>query len=211
MEKKSRSEEFYKDLDEVRSHQSCCTCQTMAIFFMFLLALILGTIFFLIWQYNKEKANLKNIPQKIAGEILSSKFNIVNNSPDGSLSQISLPISNDELTKIVASGFSFDNFMIKDLQAQINPKEIIFAGRLTKPFSYKMVITALPKIVDRKIQMDVTSVRTGSINWPGFLAKQLSSNISNFLNQKIWILYQTFNPEEITLQENQMIIKGELK
>lgn len=201
------NDKFYKELDEHRAHASCCTCQTMVIFFVFVLLIALTIVFYLFWRFNKEKENFSKLPQKISSEILANKFNLSTSD----LSQVEIPVSDDDLTKILSTGFSFDNFMLKDIQTFINEKEIIIFGELLSPIKSKLVISAEPKVKDGKIEMEVKSVKSGGVNWPGFLAKTLSGNISGFLNQKIWLIYKTVNVESVVLEEGQMIIKGKIK
>ena len=201
------NEKFYQELDEHRAHASCCTCQTIVILFSLILVVALLIVFYLFWRFNQEKANIAKLPQKISSEILSNKFNI--NTTD--LSQVEIPISDSDLTKILSSGFNLDNFLLQDIQAMINEKEIILFGQLLSPIKSKVVISAVPKVQDGKIRMEVKELKTGSLNWPEFLAKGLSNNISGFLNQKIWLIYQTINVDAVTLGDGKMVIKGKIK
>jgi len=204
---KENSEKFYKELDEHRAHASCCTCQTLVIFFSLILIVLIFLTVYLFWRFNQEKSKIVQLPQKITNEILSKQFKI----STGEMGSVEIPVDDNSLSKLLNSGFSFDNFTIKDIQTIINPNEVIIIGKLLSPINTKLVISVVPQVKDGKIDLSVKSVRSGSLTWPDFLAKTLTNNLKNFFNQKFWLINQTINLETIELQDGKMILKGKVK
>ena len=99
-------EKFYEDLDKRNSRQSCCTCQTLVIFFIILFLILAGLAIFIYYKVTHGQSINMNETQIISSSQLTDKFK--NISPDVN-HQIQITITSQELTTLLAEGLSAGN------------------------------------------------------------------------------------------------------
>jgi len=203
-----KDEDFYRELDKKNLHQSCCTCQTLAIFFVGLLLILSGTIFFLYWQISHGGGFSLNVSRIATTKDFQNK--LTNASPDAS-GTYQLILSSDELNTVLGDGFSVSNFILKDTVASINPTELLIYGTLIKPLNSKIVMSTQPKAENEKLVIVVSKMTAGSVNLPTFLNKQVATNINDLLDKKMASFYEKATVTTVSLEQNQMIIMGQAK
>lgn len=198
---------FYKEVDEKRSHNSCCTCQTMLIFFVIIFIITIFGVYYFYKQITN--SNIKfNLPDITASfDEVKNKFSKM----DFSGKDISLPVSEEELSVLIKDGFNLESLSLKDLQTTINPESIIIYGDLIKPINSKIAMETIPEIIDNRIYFRVDSIKAGKLNLPKFIADRYAESLSENLAQKISVIYNNFTVEEVILQDKKMLIKGKKK
>ncbi len=204
---KDDEEKFYQELDEKKAHGSCCTCQTLAILFTVIFFLGLGGVFYLYFQIT-HGGFTESFNAFLPTTDFASK--IKNIQPDTS-GEFQIVLTSNDLSNLLNDGFSTQNFILKDIHTSINSSNILIYGTLVKPLSSKVVITAIPVVADGKINLEIKKISAGNLNLPSFIASNLSSSISNLLNQKTALLYKNHQVTKIQLGENQTTIIGRKK
>lgn len=129
----SDDEQFYQELDEKRSHGSCCTCQTFIILFLVVLFLTLGGISYLYFEI--KKGGLFTNSAKFSSKNIQSQLDNVQVDKNN---QFKLVLSPDDLNSFFSQGISTQGFIIKDTRVSIDPNEILIYGNLIKPMSAKL-------------------------------------------------------------------------
>lgn len=198
---------FYAEMDQQKFHQSCCTCQTMMILFSIILIILAGGIFYLYWQITREKVFSFHLPT-ISLQNFSQKINNLKADDAGNL-QIAL--TDEDMTALLSEGLSFQLLLLKDIQVQILPNQMLIYGTLVKPLKSKVVIGTIPKPKNGQIDFEITSVSAGNFNFPKFLENQIGKSLTSLVNAKLSPVYQKFSVEEINLENNKLIIKGKAK
>lgn len=206
--KKNPDDEFYSELDEKTQRKSCCTCQTMLIFFAVLL-IIFGLLAF--WGVKKIKQiNLSYravVPSESARQSFIEKLNATSqNSPT-----ITLTITAEELTTLASTGLSGTNFILKDIQFIISPKQMEIFGTLTKPLGSNLKITTFPQVENAKVKMKIQSIDAGKLRLPGILYTEVEKVLNSFMDANLASFYEKYEVEEVFLEEDQMVIRGKLK
>lgn len=204
---KSEDKNFYQELDKETLKKSCCNCQTMAIFFI-VLAIIVGFVtYYLVRQIRTINVTVRKInPSSLSKNNLLQKLNIDKNSPT-----FTITITSEELTSLVSGGISATGFSISDVQVLINPENIEIFGKLTKPFSADIKITALAEVQDGKLRFKVTNTSAGKLTLPGLINSQIESAFNNLIDQNFANLYQNYQIEQVSLESDRMNISGKIK
>jgi len=130
--------------------------------------------------------------------------------PEGSPEEITVVVSDEELSALLNDGISFDNIVFKDIRSEISLKDITIFGSL-KPFDIDTQMVVLPAIQDGKIIFAVKDIKTKSFLMPDFVVKKLDQNLNGFLNAKLSLFYDKMTIDEIRLGNGQMILKGRAK
>lgn len=203
-----KDEDFYKELDKKSLHQSCCTCQTLAIFFVGLLLILSGTIFFLYWQISHGGGLRFNVAQMTTAKDFQKKLTDTKPAKSG---EYRLVLSSDELNTVINEGLSVSDFILKDMTLSINPNEILIYGNLIKPLNSKIVMTAVPKAENGKLVLEVTKISAGNVNLPAFFNKKATTSLNDMLNKKMISFYEKATVSSVNLEQNQIILIGKNK
>lgn len=202
-----QEDKFYKEMDEKNSRSSCCTCQTMAIFFTLVFLISAGGIFYIYYQVTKQR-DFPKVPTAVSTS--SIIFKLSNIKPDNN-GQISMTISEAELTALISSGFSSDKFILKETQATIDKNGIYVLGTLTKPINSKVRIKLVPEVQKGVIKFKTESITAGNFTLPGILSKNIGDSFAGLLENKITPIYQYVNVTNINLGSTKFIITGTTK
>lgn len=205
-EDESAEKAFYSELDKKNIKRSCCTCQTMVIFFAVLLILLIILTVYLYREIKKVNVSVRSVfPTEATKENFNKKL------ADISSPTFSITITADELTNITSAGLKNLTFEIQNVQFEINEKNVITYGKLSKPLKSDIQIESRPKIAAGKIFFQVERVTAGKLVLPGFLNSEIQKAINNLMDENFQGLYQNYQVENISLENNQMIISGKLK
>lgn len=204
---KNQEDEFYSELDQKALHRSCCTFQTLFIFFAIL---IIVAIISTIYVYKKIKAY--NLPSKIVAISFQDKNSFEQKLKlSGGEENFELTISQEELTSVISDGISTGNFILKNPQVIINPSGIDVYGTLTKPLSSEIKIATAEKIENNKLKLEVTKITAGTLTLPKFVNNGVSESLNKVLDEKFQVLYDKYKIESVELLDSKMIIKGKKK
>lgn len=196
-------DEFYGELDQKKSHQSCCTCQTLILLFIVLLILLSGVIFFFYYRITRGGILQRGSYGQASISDLTEKLE--NISKDNNLNLI---ITSEELNTMLMGGLSVKDLAIKDINLSINTQEILIYGSLIKPLKSKVLISCIPVAENGKIVIRVTKMTAGSVTLPKIFYGRISSNLTALMDQKFEPVYRTFLINQVNLEPNQMVIKG---
>lgn len=201
------ADKFYDELDKTKVHQSCCTCQTLAILFLTILIILAGGLFYIYYQITREKVFSFKLPT-----VTLQDFNkkLTDLKPDQS-GQIQITLTDRDMSALLSEGLSLQSFLLKEIQVQIMPTEILIYGRLVKPLTSKVVISTIPKVQDGKINFEVTGITAGNLNFPKFLNNQIGESLTDLVNAKLAPVYTKFEVQEINLEENKLILTGKAR
>jgi len=205
-EDESAEKAFYSELDKKNIKRSCCTCQTMVIFFAILLILLIILTVYLYREIKKVNLSIRSVyPTETTKENFNKKLTDIG-SPT-----FSVVVTADELTNIASSGLKNLTFEIQNIQFEITEKNVITYGRLTKPLKSDIQIESLPKIAAGKIFFQAKQVTAGKLVLPRFLNSEIEKAINNLMDENFQGLYKNYQVENVSLENNQMIISGKLK
>lgn len=199
------SGKFYDELDSHRVHKSCCSLNSMIFLAVIIFVLLASGFYFVYSKIKNQSIGLSKITNNFSWDNFQKKFDNLVPTGDG---RYSLVLGEDDLSGLFYGGLSAESFLLKDIQAIIDPTKVLIYGNLTKPLNSKVIITALPKVIDGKVQFEVNNTLAGSLNLPAFLNSQIATTLSDNLNDKISLIYQKITVEEIQLKESKMIITG---
>lgn len=203
-----KEEDFYRELDKKSLHQSCCTCQTLAVFFVGLLLVFSGTVFFLYWQITRGGGLKFNVSQTVTIKDLENK--LTNVKPDAS-GQYQLVLSSDELNAALTEGLSVSDFILKDMVSSFSPNEILIYGNLIKPLNSKIVMTVLPEAKNGKLILTVTKITAGNINLIPVFNKQASESLNSLMDKKLASFYQVAAVSSVDMVSNELILIGKTR
>jgi uncharacterized protein YpmS len=208
---KSNSKEddkFYEELDQDKTHGSCCTCYTLSLLFVFILLTLAVGSFYLYRQISSEKIFPLNVNLRTSLQDLTNRFNSLKLD---AFNLATVELSEQDLNAIMSGGFSFQNFILKDVQTSIMQDEIILYGSLIKPLSSKVVIGMKPRVENGKIVFEVQSVQAGKLKIPKFMNLQIENNLNNSMDAKLGIVYEKLLIEDVRVEDRKIIMKGRLK
>lgn len=200
-------DKFYKELDATRVHKSCCTCGTLFLFFAFLLIICAAGIFYLFWHFSHEQFFPIKMP---ASKMLSGLIDKTSLFKFGTQGEMTIPVTDEEMSALLNDGISFDNFVFKNIKAHTTPSEINISGTL-KPFNIETQMKVATAVENSKIKFSVKEIQTKNIHLPDFLVQKFDQSLNDFLNAKLSIIYAKINVKELTLDNSVMYIKGEAK
>lgn len=204
---KNQEDEFYAELDKKTLGRSCCTSQTMIIFF---LVLLIGAIFGTIYCFNQIKK--VNFPSKILTSTFKDKNDFYSKLKfKPSQENFEITVTSEELTAITAEGISGKNFIIKNIQVIIGKDGVDIFGTLTKPLSSQIKITTIPKVENGKIKFEIQKFTAGKLTLPKFINNEVAGALNKAMDQNFQELYQNYEVREIFLFDGKMIIDGKLK
>jgi len=204
----SENEHFYRELDEKKSHGSCCTCQTFAIFFIVLFLVLGGITFFLYWEITHGGILAGGPSSNLTAKTTQDK---ITNLKPNTFGEFSLVLSSEDMTNLLSEGFSKEKLVMKDIYVSINPNDIIVYSTLTQPISSKMAIEVVPKVENGKVNFQVQKISAGKLSVPLFLIPSISKSLSNLVSSKLDGIYTNFEVTKINLTENKMEIDGKIK
>jgi len=198
---------FYDELDEKTSRNSCCTCQTLLIFFICLLFISTGVIFYLYWQIKKGDI-FNGLPHTNISKDYQAKIDKpeVDNNGD-----FQLTLTSDDLTGLLSEGISTENFVLKDINVSVNPSNMLVYGTLVKPIGSKVVITAVPKIEEGKIRFNISNISAGNINLPAVFNSSVGGSLTNLFDKKLATFYENYGVQKVVLENNQIFLVGKSK
>ena len=201
----SQEDNFYADLDKKTAHRSCCTCQTLIIFFAIILTISIIIVFFLVREI--KKINLS--PQKITTSFtLKDSFNKKIEVTD---LEFTTEITSEELTSIMSDGLKLGQFDIKDIQVTVDKDGLNIYGNTKMIVKTNFKVETTPKAENGKIKIAVNKISAGHLSLPGILKPQIEKNLNEYFDNKFSNLYQNYEIEKIELQQDKIIISGKLK
>lgn len=204
---KNQEDEFYAELDTKKLRRSCCTFQTMIIFFIIILV---GAIIGTIYCFNQIKEI--NFPSKAITSNFKDKNNFYEKlKPDSTDENFEITVTSEELTAITAEGISGKNFIIKNIQVMIGKDGVDIFGTLTKPLSSQIKITTIPKVENGKIKFEIQKFTAGKLTLPKLINNEVADALNKAMDRNFQELYQNYEVQEISLFDGKMIISGKLK
>lgn len=207
MKNPNQEDEFYQEMDKKTLKNSCCSCQTMAIFFGIVLAIASIGVIYLFYQI-KADFSFKSLPTSLEEK---NKFSAkINLNPQLSPS-FELVITSEELTASVQEGFSLNNLAVKDIQMVVHEKGVDAFGALVRPLNAKIYLLFQPKADQGQINFEVKKIKAGNLALPQFLSSQFDKPINELLARNFAPLYKNYQVENIELFDDKMIIRGKLK
>ncbi|MBM2821061.1 MAG: hypothetical protein HW405_821 [Candidatus Berkelbacteria bacterium] len=204
----SQEDEFYSELDKRTARHSCCTFQTMIIFFGILLIIAtLGTIYIV---YQVKQINV-TFPQFNLTESIKNSLSKKLNSKNLTNPQLDMVITSEEFSSIVSPGIKTSILEIDQMQAKIYETDIKIFGKLIKPLKSDIEITAVPIIQDGKIKLEIQKINAGKLSLPGLLNNEIEKSINKLLDANFASIYQQYQAKETKLHADELEIIGQLK
>lgn len=204
---KNQEDDFYSEVDKRSLHKSCCTFQTLIIFFVILLVITLSGAIYCYRQIKKI-----NLSSKIVTSSSEDKNNFINKlQPESGAQTFEISITSEELTAVTSGGIAGKNLLIKNTQVIISADDIIIYGSLVKPISSELKIKTIPKVVDKKIKFEVQSATAGDLGLPNFINQYISDGLNKAMDENFSKLYQDYEVLNINLFSDKMVISGKIK
>ena len=192
---KSQEESFYRGLDRLKQKRGFCNCQTMAVFFAFLLiASLLATFsFFKAVRFSPEEGSS---PQVAANLDFASEIDL----GGGAFEVI---VSEAGFCSIITGG---DEEMAKKITCHISEEGIDVVGRFGFWLPANSKVTIMPKAELGKISFEVVEVSVGKVKVPVSLAE-------SFLKKSLGALRNTeqirgAKIEDIELRQGLMVVRA---
>lgn len=202
------NDKFYSELDQDKIHGSCCTCQSLALLFIFILIIASIGSFFLYKQITSIKVSPLNFNSKISFNDFTNRLNAIKLDNSG-IADVTL--SESDFDVLMSEGINVQNFILKDIQTNIAPEGMQITGTLVKPLSSKVVVSLDPVVVSGKIKFEIKKIQAGKLDIPKFMLPKIESSLNKSMDVKLSLIYQKINIEEIVLAERELILKGKLK
>lgn len=206
--KNQKEDNFYSEMDQKNTRRSCCTCQTMVIFFSFILIFaIIFSIYFVkaIKQINLSGNSVQPSYEAKNTLIQKLKINEISNP------EIQITITSEELTTLASEGLSGTGYLLKNIQILIDENSINIFGKLIKPLRSDVKITTIPTIKNDKIVIEVKNITAGKLKLPNILNSSIESSLNKLMDENFNSLYQNYEIKSLELKKDQMIINGIIK
>jgi len=206
-------DKFYREMDVKKIHQSCCTCQTLTILFILLFFFLAGTFSYVLWQVKSKPIgdfSLKSLPSSMA-TVLKGFQGKLDELKSEKSKEVQITITEQEFTAMVAEGFSFDQFVLRDSLVKIDEANVTLYSNLVKPLNSRIIIKTIPTVKEGKLSFEITSIKTGMLELPKFLVIKISNNLSGLISGKINSVYNRMEIEKIDLKNGRMILTGKGK
>lgn len=202
----AKEENFYHELDAKTKKRSFCTCQTLAILFIVLaiaaafgvttLVKRVATVVTPKRQVTSTSSDADSIQQKVAD---------LAKAPGASTN---LVITERELTGLLVSGINNQpTIPLRDVQAEINPTDIVLSGTLTEYFKTSVSITVIPKAVNGRLKFDVAKIQAGSISVPSYVTEKIVEQLDKLTAEQLG-QFDNLTIKSILLDEGRMTITG---
>lgn len=152
--------------------RSCCSCQFLFIVFVAALFLILGGLWWFIYQA-KQKVNLPS------AFVYSESVNIagkIDEAIAGKESETSIFLSEKEVSQLIGAGTGNET-----LVGKIEPEGITLYGQFNSLKGTTAVVEAEPEIKDNKLVLKVTKLYASAARLPGFLTFLVSRKLAGFV------------------------------
>lgn len=179
-----REEEFYKDLDSRKRKGQGCSCRSLVIGFVVLGVLlgIIGTVIVKrILTINRPSTQVR--PVGITANDLNARLKADATAHPNS-PEVKLSLTSAELTGLLVNAQTPD-WPVTDLQASINPNEVLLWGILTRPVRTSLTIHTFPEVVNGQFQLSITKIQAGTFAAPQFAVKNLNALIQKKLQEMI--------------------------
>ncbi len=203
----NQEDEFYRDLDKKGARRSCCTFQTMLIFFGVILILSSLLTFFLYREIKKINFSATKIyPSAISKQSFIDKLKLDKNQNP----TFSIVVTAEELTSLAADGIRAFSLEINEAQIEIENSRTIVYGKLIKPLKSDIKIEAVPEVEKGKIKMSVEKVSAGKLTLPGMLNLEIEKALNKMMDENFSSLYENYQVEKVELRQDEMVISGKL-
>jgi len=202
----NQENDFYKELDKDRAHQSCCTCQTLTILLIAIFVVLAAISLYFYWQISKS-----GIMGKIPINFNSNINNIKDNTVINSNGEVTLKINDYELNQLLSSGINFQSVIIREPRAEITTEELIIYGKMIKPLNTNITAFLEPKIKEGRLAFTLKKIQGNNYNLPTFVASSLEPNINKLLDQKMADVYKKYSFTNIILVKGQLSLVGHEK
>lgn len=199
------NDSFYKELDEKKAHNSCCTCQSLLILLFLMLIFSTGILFYL--YFVSTKGGFFPFSNSNSSDVLKRIENINQNK----IEPLVIEISENDLDEILNSVPLSGNLLLKNIKSDITSENIFLYGNLIKPISSKITITVKPKAKNGEVFFEINKLTLGDLKLFNLLSNTFSDNLSNLFNTQMKEVYNNYTVEKIELLDGKMIIYGKLK
>jgi len=160
--------EFFRELNEKQKQKSCCSCQLLLGVFVVILALLLGGLWYFIYQA-KQKIVL---PEKF---VFSQPVNLqekVDEAVARGEPEITIFVSEKELNQVLVETTGNQNFRIR-----IDPEGIICYSQFKNLKGTTAIIEMQPEIKNNKLQLKITKLSASRARLPRWLTFLVSSKL----------------------------------
>jgi hypothetical protein len=196
---KKEEADFYHELDQKTEKKSCCTSYTLIIFFVLIFGILAILLIMVIRDFNTSKLNL---PAASSNTNVISQIDFSQKEPT-----LEVTVTSGDLTALlqnVDSGLS-------NPQAQINPAQIIVTADYQSFVKIPITIKILPKVSNDKVYFSILQIKSWKFSLPGILKSNLEKSFNAVMEQNFAPLYTNYKVSDIQLEQNQMLIFGQLK
>ena len=207
--KKSQEDNFFSEMDKKTSRRSCCTWQTLILFFAGVLAIAILLTIYLYHEIKKVDFSLHEVyPTTASQENFQKKLQL--NPAENPTFSIAITV--EDLDSIAANGIKTAPALeVKDIQFQIDQSQIIIYGKLNKPLKADLKMETIPRVSDDKINFKISKITAGKISLPNLLNSQIEQALNKLMDENFQPLYENYQVDKIELQNSQMVISGKLK
>ena len=197
---------FFDEMDRKSPGKSCCTCQTMIIVFVILLA-VLVVLTLIINSRIKAPSNMQVTTPTSENELLVANEKLQNaylRKPD-SKGMVTIELTSEELKALVSA--ADQDLLLKSIQVNITPLGIEAQGLITSPLKTNLTLMLACEVENSQVKIKVTDIKAGSLNIPSFLAQKISAQAEELFSKQFKKI-QHFEIQEIDLESGKMLIKG---
>ena len=207
MNNKNQEDDFYQDLDKKTAKKSFCSWPLMVAFFVFVLIIVIGLVFYLFREF-KGRANNTNKNSSLEALYTLTLEKLKLNPETQPESQIEL--NSGEIESLL-SEISVSGGKVKNIQVEIGDLGITISGALAESLKQSVKINVLPKVENGKIKMDVQKIIVGTVTIPTILYPLTERSLNSAIDKNFESFYQNYKIEKIELENDKIIIFGKLK
>jgi len=177
----------------------------MAIFFGFLLILLIILTMYIAKAINQKNINPQNLLPTILEKIQSDE-NISAKNPT-----LKLTVTADELNSILPETIKSYSLNLENPKISISESGMLITGHFAAPIKIPLEMTALVLPKEGKISVKVVKSKMGFISMPGMVRAGIENSLNQLMDKNFAQIYETYEVNNIELGENQMTILGNLK
>jgi len=191
----SKKDAFYQDLDKSKDKKGWCSCVSLVVAFIVLLA---GAEIFLFLTAKNFKYN----PKEDVSFSLPSSFESSVKPIELDNQAVRLTISQGQLCKMIIDG----GVNSSGLECAIDEEAVKITGKLSAFLPSNTSVSVLPKAQNGKIVLEVKKVEVGMIDISVSLFKLFIGKIENLINSNEAV--KSINVQTCQLGEGMIVVEG---
>lgn len=182
-----KQDPIFDELDRQSKPRFACSCGTMLVFLVALAIVGVAGSLYIVSLVKAKVIHLPTAASMVSPSAVSAKLNrFAESMQQPNILSPGLVISEQELTSILSvAAAKDDRFPVRGTSAKINPRNIVITGTLAKPIKSDIALAIAPKVIDSRLEFEVTKVAAGKLTLPSIALRRVAPYVADFLTKTL--------------------------